>query len=124
MCVMLYVWDNERKIRQLAVVQICAELRKGHQVQNLRAAVDYIGKEREWIVMARIRKNIAAGVADRWQTLGIAFPGFSGAEQMADHVVGRNGARQAIVIGDDLPRGQDRKSTRLNSSHVKISYAV
>src|SRR5690606_41191192 len=26
--------------------------------------------------------------------------------------------------GGDLSRGQDRKSTRLNSSHVKISYAV
>src|SRR5690606_42025707 len=27
------------------------------------------------------------------------------------------------AVGDQ-PRGQDRKSTRLNSSHVKISYAV
>src|SRR5436305_3670856 len=26
--------------------------------------------------------------------------------------------------GPDLPAGQDRKSTRLNSSHVRISYAV
>src|SRR5436309_11768884 len=43
------------------------------------------------------------------------------------------GARRALVVGD-LPFGayqtraragrRDRKSTRLNSSHVKISYAV
>src|SRR5690606_41960388 len=31
----------------------------------------------------------------------------------------------AVIASDDfLFRGQDRKSTRLNSSHVKISYAV
>src|SRR5690554_5019995 len=33
-----------------------------------------------------------------------------------------------IVLGDEInratPRTQDRKSTRLNSSHVRISYAV
>src|SRR5690606_41336088 len=32
----------------------------------------------------------------------------------------------ALLCGDDraVPGAQDRKSTRLNSSHVKISYAV
>src|SRR5690606_41823864 len=29
-----------------------------------------------------------------------------------------------VVFGDHHLAGQDRKSTRLNSSHVKISYAV
>src|SRR5690606_41252698 len=29
-----------------------------------------------------------------------------------------------IILRRDLPEGLDRKSTRLNSSHVKISYAV
>src|SRR5690606_40574939 len=29
-----------------------------------------------------------------------------------------------IAIDDGIAMGQDRKSTRLNSSHVKISYAV
>src|SRR5258707_6009756 len=34
-------------------------------------------------------------------------------------------ARQAAAIhGPGLPRGRDRKSTRLNSSHANISYAV
>src|SRR5690606_41507346 len=36
----------------------------------------------------------------------------------ADHVPGR------LVVGRDVGQRQDRKSTRLNSSHVKISYAV
>src|SRR5690606_41757829 len=31
--------------------------------------------------------------------------------------------RRAFLAGE-LDRGEDRKSTRLNSSHVKISYAV
>src|SRR5436309_16061838 len=39
-----------------------------------------------------------------------------------DGVQGRDAARQAGATGTD--DGRDRKSTRLNSSHVKISYAV
>src|SRR3989442_15999019 len=30
----------------------------------------------------------------------------------------------AVVFGEAAPHSQDRKSTRLNSSHVRISYAV
>src|SRR5699024_12690312 len=30
----------------------------------------------------------------------------------------------AILVGRDVPASRDRKSTRLNSSHVSISYAV
>src|SRR5690606_11049066 len=37
-------------------------------------------------------------------------------------VVGRNAGLPVVGIG--LVDGRDRKSTRLNSSHVKISYAV
>src|SRR5690606_39834257 len=33
-------------------------------------------------------------------------------------------ADPAIVLLGDAPGARDRKSTRLNSSHVKISYAV
>src|SRR5690606_41932194 len=53
----------------------------------------------------------SAGEADRGSELGdsrhqtVAGPG-------------------AEVGADVQPRGEDRKSTRLNSSHVKISYAV
>src|SRR5690606_41649898 len=34
------------------------------------------------------------------------------------------GGQPGVELGDELPADQDRKSTRLNSSHVKISYAV
>src|SRR5690606_40286462 len=33
-------------------------------------------------------------------------------------------AMNPAALRSDLPRLEDRKSTRLNSSHVKISYAV
>src|SRR5690606_39664331 len=44
-----------------------------------------------------------------------------GADQ--DHV-GIAQAREGLRRADHPREGQDRKSTRLNSSHVKISYAV
>src|SRR5690606_14170995 len=55
------------------------------------------------------------------------------APALADEIIGRfndlaPGVQEAIAIVPDdfhrLPATQDRKSTRLNSSHVKISYAV
>src|SRR5690606_41565651 len=36
----------------------------------------------------------------------------------------RERGQRVGVLEDGAPRGEDRKSTRLNSSHVKISYAV
>src|SRR5690606_41493206 len=49
-------------------------------------------------------------------------------EPIAGHAAQQTGAQQAVEAGADfllrrLP-DLDRKSTRLNSSHVKISYAV
>src|SRR5690625_6924306 len=37
---------------------------------------------------------------------------------------GRQGFRIDVVVDSTAPLGVDRKSTRLNSSHVAISYAV
>src|SRR5690606_41268500 len=56
--------------------------------------------------------------------------GVAPAEAAGEHH--REGARDAgegrtVAVGDagiGVARGSDRKSTRLNSSHVKISYAV
>src|SRR5690349_23669003 len=39
-------------------------------------------------------------------------------------VVARRGRRAVVAQRDRLPGERDRKSTRLNSSHVEISYAV
>src|SRR5690349_22626638 len=48
--------------------------------------------------------------------------------ELLDVTAEESAAQRCIVIGEDLgtvPRGfRDRKSTRLNSSHVEISYAV
>src|SRR5207253_6300357 len=35
-----------------------------------------------------------------------------------------NSAERLVIVTPDTTRGRDRKSTRLNSSHVAISYAV
>src|SRR3712207_7291650 len=40
------------------------------------------------------------------------------------HAAGQEGRRQAGVAGAGRRRAGDRKSTRLNSSHANISYAV
>src|SRR3712207_6876804 len=42
-------------------------------------------------------------------------------ERPADHL---GGLPAALPGGDEGPAGADRKSTRLNSSHANISYAV
>src|SRR5204862_4529219 len=68
------------------------------------------------------REQLARGMELQQVVLGLAL--------MADLVGHR--ARAPVLLVDDLPaRGdhrahvrQDRKSTRLNSSHVEISYAV
>src|SRR5690606_41288901 len=42
-----------------------------------------------------------------------------------DRVVAREGEKRVYdIVGAVCETGEDRKSTRLNSSHVKISYAV
>src|SRR2546427_9373651 len=53
------------------------------------------------------------------QGVGCAFGPFIGAALNATHVRLDPGARPA-----DQPLDSDRKSTRLNSSHSQISYAV
>src|SRR5690242_20800184 len=41
------------------------------------------------------------------------------------HVLGVDHAHAEYLVGGEVAeRGQDRKSTRLNSSHMSISYAV
>src|SRR5207249_8707032 len=42
----------------------------------------------------------------------------------SDHFSGRNRSKSMRVLKRPLVRARDRKSTRLNSSHVSISYAV
>src|SRR3712207_8284695 len=39
-------------------------------------------------------------------------------------IVGLGATNELLELGDRRPRGVDRKSTRLNSSHANISYAV
>src|SRR5690554_7670311 len=48
----------------------------------------------------------------------------TGSEQKAALPLGQALANQFIEVLEDVMVSQDRKSTRLNSSHVRISYAV
>src|SRR5690606_41227124 len=59
------------------------------------------------------RENTPVGFTDRFGAFGDGLQAFSWP------VVAVHGP-----IRPRLPSGRDRKSTRLNSSHVKISYAV
>src|SRR5256885_3478203 len=51
----------------------------------------------------------------------------AGAVELAQHAVGPAQPRERLarrLVPRARPRGEDRKSTRLNSSHLVISYAV
>src|SRR3712207_6895126 len=43
---------------------------------------------------------------------------------VGDHLAVLEGHDDALAVGSGLGRRRDRKSTRLNSSHANISYAV
>src|SRR3989442_14326264 len=45
-------------------------------------------------------------------------------EVVGDHPAPAVGAELDLICHLVVPKGRDRKSTRLNSSHVRISYAV
>src|SRR5690606_40048959 len=56
------------------------------------------------------------------RTFGIVFAGDRGKLKIAaQHRLGANPAHGHVAAGEEA---EDRKSTRLNSSHVKTSYAV
>src|SRR5690606_1368901 len=68
---------------------------------------------------------VEADVADLDQVSGLvstAVERFGGLHVMVNNA-GISGTRHRSLLDDDLAE-IDRKSTRLNSSHVKISYAV
>src|SRR5690606_39939934 len=68
-------------------------------------------------------RSVEAGVPAR----GIGLDELPAALTGADIVVSATGAVGTVVSAADIKAAQqvrDRKSTRLNSSHVKISYAV
>src|SRR5690606_42131079 len=77
-----------------------------------------------------VRHNDGKGKRDGTDVRGCELPGSSDAGCGAPGVrripvgaaCGRRGERDRPVARDG--RDRDRKSTRLNSSHVKISYAV
>src|SRR5690606_41701634 len=67
------------------------------------------------------REQAAAFIAD------VDVPAESPERKVPDEVLVRRLAadfRRGLKAGDPVGRLRDRKSTRLNSSHVKISYAV
>src|SRR5690606_36386184 len=77
-------------------------------------------------------QRIASGVQRTWQLAGAAGPAAQAEVRRQNREVGRvlrlgAAAGRAAVSAMPVPtvqEAQDRKSTRLNSSHVKISYAV
>src|SRR5690606_3627625 len=77
------------------------------------------------LVTAHVQHHAAALGVDHLQ--GGVELGAAVAAQRAEHVAGQAlgvHAHQHVLAVADVATHQDRKSTRLNSSHVKISYAV
>src|SRR3712207_7337468 len=68
---------------------------------------------------ARVLVHQAAGLAAHEEEgAGLAGEVILGGDEV------RSGVAATAVAGDRLEDGRDRKSTRLNSSHANISYAV
>src|SRR5690606_10603113 len=88
------------------------------QMAVLANSAAMTGRARAERVGARLQGAPAEG-AGWWVDLRGDF-------QRYDHGTLYDGAGPALTLGADWNRGNltDRKSTRLNSSHVKISYAV
>src|SRR5947209_10677305 len=71
--------------------------------------------------------NASASPEPRTLSLHDALPIFNAALRVKGEpplVLDRTEAYIAILIDDLISKGTDRKSTRLNSSHANISYAV
>src|SRR5690606_40028036 len=88
-------------LRLIAASQRVIGVFRFHTVDNIHFAVDDLGSD-------RVRRSQEA---DR--QIGVKAAGFCGREKRG----AQNTRKTQLYIGD-------RKSTRLNSSHVKISYAV
>src|SRR5574341_799148 len=75
-------------------------------------------------VMLQIRLWEAAGNVDEQRTIKEIFsPEFLLKRPLLQAIDGAEEAAPVLLI-DELDRAEDRKSTRLNSSHQLISYAV
>src|SRR5207253_10392669 len=65
---------------------------------------------------------------DEWKFRGLVVSDWADIENLytRDHVAAtpKDAVRMSVMAGVDMSMVPDRKSTRLNSSHVAISYAV
>ena len=88
-------------------------MRERHQVLLLRGAILHVSEvsngDMPNIILSPAAGGITAQVADRWQALGISFPGFARSHQFAHHVVrgdGQAGRGFTVVVGEDLAGGE------------------
>src|SRR5690606_40721500 len=74
------------------------------------------------VVLVRQARDFLRGIADRRGLFEGEAGAFQNAARLARGVFGAAGVVLAGGLAAELARRRDRKSTRLNSSHVKISY--
>src|SRR5690606_40323940 len=75
-------------------------------------------------VLGQPGRGLLGSGAEQRRSPGDASAGSAGFLPGSGGIGGRPGAGRATVRAGGRGGGRDRKSTRLNSSHVKISYAV
>src|SRR5437773_6005935 len=71
-----------------------------------------------------VRVTTAGGTSDTAATDGFTYLPLPSQVQVNGNLTGLAGAQRSMVDNIVYTFTQDRKSTRLNSSHITISYAV
>src|SRR5690625_5886878 len=101
--------DHDRCLKEVAARPHCARFRRD-------AALETQSRKLGPRTPSRARQSVVAAVSIR--------PTGTPAGRMEECTDLRSGQQQRSAEGDECDDDRDRKSTRLNSSHVAISYAV
>src|SRR5690606_28956268 len=122
----LLTWcRGQERLKVVPFIMVTSRGDKENVVQAIQSGVsDFIGKpfSNEQLT-SKVRK--ALGRAGKLDALAASAPQRSTTTGMAnDSLAALTGGRAEVVKPAASAATVDRKSTRLNSSHVKISYAV
>src|SRR6267378_6715775 len=101
-----------------------AQRRNGFSEKKITQQGDHcVRKRRSWLDIAVVRPSEDKHVSHKeGQQTGDPQPDITRRDDAGENM--KNLARRPVLDGTNSLHALDRKSTRLNSSHVEISYAV